>query len=493
MGDVKHPPRTVNRFYQLPGPEKSKRPQLTSKQFFDKTARPSQGKRSHFRVIVDYPTFHSPLQLVHYILDVVLHHLSHTDSLETEKAQMAGKEATDSLGTLVLGTGLVTPQQLDEAKKTCKALNVSIDKALIMLKLVSDPSMAIVHDANQLVKDGTVSIDLAVRAVRLARQHNMGLQDAIGVLGSVHKKTGRVATITTPLTDLLLSCSMVSMEQIGRAVQQAQDTGLQTGRILVLNRDVSSWMMQAALNALILARDGKITQDQARDALTAVGHRRISIEQALFELGLYVEKGGQTAKIGELIAMAGFVSETDLLECLEVELVKEKQFGQILLEQGLVTHDLLETAIVLQDMVANGSLRAYQASEALRQVKDRNVSVYQAVAELDPPAQVPPKTISPRELLLKSGVASESQLDGLISDTETSSIKVGKKVLSAGIISEAFLYLALRTYSLYKQGFLSADQAVRALSFCKDKNVSLDEALSKLGMFVPARMQWIWS
>lgn len=406
---------------------------------------------------------------------------------------MLGKEALDSMGTLVLGTGLINSHQLEEAKKTAKNLNVPLESALVMLKMMSDQSLQVVREAHQLVQDGTISIDLAVRAIRLSRQHNMGLQDAIGVLGSVHKKTGRVATITTPLTDLLLACSMVSMEQVGRAVQQAQDTGMQTGRILVLNRDVSSWMMQAALNALILARDGKITQEQAQDALNAVGHRRISVEQALFELGLYVEKTGQTAKIGELIAMAGFVSESDLLECLEVELVKEKQFGQILLEQGLVTHDLLETAIVLQDMVANGTLRAYQAAEALRQVKDRQVSVYQAVAELDPPAQAPQKTVSPYELLVQSGVADESKMSGIVDPGENSSIKVGKKVLAAGIISESFLYLALRTYSLYRQGFLSADQAVKALAFCKEKNVSLDEALSKLGWFVPARMQWIWT
>lgn len=406
---------------------------------------------------------------------------------------MLGKDTIDSMGTLVLGTGLVNPQQLEEAKKTAKNLNVSLERALIMLKMLPDSALGTVMEAHQLVQSHTISIDLAVRAIRLARQHNMGLQDAIGVLGSVHKKTGRVATVTTPLTDLLLQCSMVSMEQVGRAVTQAQDTGMQTGRILVLNRDVSSWMMQAALNALILARDGKITTDQAKDALNAVGHRRISVEQALFELGLYVEKSGQTAKIGELIAMAGFVSESDLLECLEVELVKEKQFGQILLEQGLVTHDLLETAIVLQDMVANGTLRAYQAAEALRQVKDRQVSVYQAVAELDPPAQAPQKTVSPYELLVRAGVADEEKMAGVVDPNENSSIKVGKKVLAAGIISESFLYLALRTYSLYKQGFVSADQAVKALAFCKEKNVSLDEALSKLGWFVPARMQWIWT
>jgi hypothetical protein len=407
---------------------------------------------------------------------------------------MLGKEAPpESLATLLIGTGTLDKLQIEEAKKTAKSLNVPLERAIVMLKLVGEGAFSLILEADALVKNGTISADMAVRAIRLAKQHRMGLQDAIGVLGSVHKKTSQVQTITTPLTELLLSCQMITGEQIGRAVQQAQDTGMQTGRIMVLNRDVSSWMMTAALNALILVRDGKISQEQARESLMAVGHRRISIEQALFELGLYVEKGGQTAKIGELVAMAGLVSETDLLECLEVELVKEKQFGQILLEQGLVTHDLLEAAIVLQDMVANGTCRAFQAAEALKNVKEQNVSVYQAVAELKPPPQMPQKEISPFELVVNSGLAPQETVETLVSPNEPSAIKVGKKVLAAGIISESFLYLALRTYSLYKQGFLSADQAVDALAVCREDNISLDEALSRLGWFVPARMQWIWS
>ncbi|MEZ4545408.1 MAG: hypothetical protein R3C24_16120 [Cyanobacteriota/Melainabacteria group bacterium] len=300
-------------------------------------------------------------------------------------------------------------------------------------------------------------------------------------------------TITTPLTELLLSANMVTGEQVGRAIQQAQDTGMQTGRILVLNRDVSSWMMTAALNALILVRDGKIDKDQAQKALSTVGHRRISIEQALFELGLYVEKEGKTIKLGELAALAGFFSDSDMLECLEIELVKEKQFGQILLEQGIVTHELLEAAIVLQDMVANDSIRAFQAGQALRRARDNQVSVYQAVAELDPPVQAPQKHISPSELLVQSGLVDQDKMNELVPEELDSSIKVGKKVLAAGVISESFLYLALRTYSLFKQGYLSADQATAALAKCREDKVSLDEALSQLGWIVPARMQWVWT
>lgn len=401
--------------------------------------------------------------------------------------------STDTFGTLVLSTGIISPQQLEEAKKTSKNLNVPLERSLVMLDMMSGFLLGLVQEANELVANGTVSLDLAVRALRLARQHNMKLKDAIGVLGQVHKKTGRVQTITTPVTELLLASNMITMEQIGRAVSQAQDSGMQTGRILVLNRDVSSWMMTAVLNALLMVRDGKIDKDNAKEAISTVGNRRVSIEQALFELGLYVEKEGNTVRIGELVAMAGFVSESDMLECLEIELVKEKQFGQILLEQGLVTSELLEAAIILQDMVASGNIKAFQAAEALRAVRDKGVMVYQAMAELKPPPQAPQKHISPQDLLVEAGFLDRETINQLVSEEETSSIRVGKKVLTAGIISEAFLYLALRTYSLFRQGFLSADQATKALALCKSDNMSLDEVLSKQGWFVPARMQWIWS
>lgn len=401
--------------------------------------------------------------------------------------------STDTFGTLVLSTGIISPPQLEEAKKTSKNLNVPLERSLVMLDMMSGFLLGLVQEANELVSNGTVSLDLAVRALRLARQHNMKLKDAIGVLGQVHKKTGRVQTITTPVTELLLASNMITMEQIGRAVSQAQDSGMQTGRILVLNRDVSSWMMTAVLNALLMVRDGKIDKENAKEAISTVGNRRVSIEQALFELGLYVEKEGNTVRIGELVAMAGFVSESDMLECLEIELVKEKQFGQILLEQGLVTSELLEAAIILQDMVASGNIKAFQAAEALRAVRDKGVMVYQAMAELQPPPQAPQKHISPQDLLVEAGFLDRETINQLVSQEETSSIRVGKKVLTAGIISEAFLYLALRTYSLFRQGFLSADQAVKALALCKSDNMSLDEVLSKQGWFVPARMQWIWS
>ncbi len=407
---------------------------------------------------------------------------------------MLDKQATaDALPTLLLGASIISQQKLEEAMSTAKSLNVPLARALNMLNMVGEGTLKIVLEADELVRSNQATVDLALKALRLARQNNMTMEDAIGVISSVHKKTQTVQSITNPLTELLMKAELITNEQLGRSIIQAKDTGMQMGRIMVLNRDLSGWMMTAALTAQLLVRDEKITKDQAVQALLIVARRRVSLEQALFELGLFSEKSGQTVRIGELVLMAGFLSEGDMLECLEIELIKEKQFGQILLEQGLVTHDLLEAAIVLQDMVSNNTVKAYQAADALKQVKARNISVYQAVAELYPATQAEPKEFLPAKLLTDAGLISQADIEKVVDVTEKSSIKVGKKVLATGAISETILYTALRTYSLYKQGFISSEQAVTALKKTKSENLTLDEALSKLGWIVPSRMQWIWS
>jgi hypothetical protein len=405
---------------------------------------------------------------------------------------MADKKFSDTLVILLAGTNTVEQPKIDEAVKSAKNLNVSLERALIMLGHASEHSLRDVVAAQEMIQAGKISLEMAVKALRFAKQNHLNLDEAVNVLTSVHKKTAVVAKAGNDLTGLMQSAGMINQEQLGRALARAHDSGMQMGRILVLNRDLSTWMMSSALAAQILIRDGKISKEDAIQGLQAVGRRRISIEQALFELGLYRETPGQTIKIGELCLMAGFMGESDMLECLEIEIVKEKQFGQILLEQGHVSNQVLEAAVYLQDMVSNDTLRAYQAAEALKSVRLKEVSVYQAVAELQPPPQLTPPILSMAELLEQSGLATADQLAEIAPD-ETSSIKVGKKVLAAGLVNEATLYIGLRCFSLLREGFVSNDQAVQSLTYTQKSGGTLDEALIKLNLNLPPRMQWIWT
>jgi hypothetical protein len=403
------------------------------------------------------------------------------------------RKFSDTLSILLTGTNIVAANHIDEAAKSAKSMNVPLERALIMLGHASEHSLRHVIQAQDLIKSGKISLDMAVKSLRFAKQNHLELDEAINVLGSVHKKTMVISTITNDLTRLLLEAGLITQEQLGHAMTRASDSRMQMGRMLVLNRDLSSWMMLSALHAQILVRDGKITKQQALQALQTVKGRRISIEQVLFELGLFREPTGQTIKIGELAQMAGFLSESDMLECLEIEIVKEKQFGQILLEQGHVTQQLLEAAVYLQDMVSNDTLKAFQAAEALKQVRNKQVSVYQAVAELQPPPQLTPPPLKMAQLLDSAGLVPMDQIVQIADTEEESSIRVGKKLLAAGLVTEPMLYTALRCFSLLREGFVSNEQVVSILNYARTNNVTIDDALIKMGLLVPARMQWIWT
>jgi hypothetical protein len=403
------------------------------------------------------------------------------------------KKFSDTLVLLIQGTNAVAQDKLEEALRTAKNLNCPLQRALSMLGYASDHSLKSILEAQTEITEGRISLDTAVKALRFAKQNNLEFDEAVNVLTSVHKKTMVAPSITNTLTNLLLDANMITREQLGSALQRSLSSGMTIGRLLVLNRDLSSWMMIASLNALLLVRDQKIVHDDAINGLQAVGRRRITIEQALFELGLYRETPGQSLKLGELFQMSGFLGESDMLECLEIELVKEKSFGQILLEQGLATSNLLEAAVYLQDLTASDTLRGYQAAEALRSVRTKEVSVYQAVAELQPPPQLAPPILRFTELMQLAGTCgSADAIKQIIPEDEDSSVKAGKKLLAAGLVNDVSLYTALRTYSLLREGYVSNENAVIILQHCKANNVNVDDALLKLGQNIPSRMQWLW-
>ena len=114
---------------------------------------------------------------------------------------MLEKQAiADALPTLLLGASIVSQAKLDEAMQTAKSLNVPLARAIAMLNIVGDSTMKLVLDAEAMVTSYKTTIDMAVKALRLAKQNNMNMGDALGVIASVHKKTQTVQSISNPLT-----------------------------------------------------------------------------------------------------------------------------------------------------------------------------------------------------------------------------------------------------------------------------------------------------
>lgn len=401
------------------------------------------------------------------------------------------KNTSDSLSQLLLAANMVEPERLSEAQEHSKRMDVPLQTVLVMLKAIAEINLRPALRANEMMSKGKIDLDLAVRALQLSRQNSIEFDDALDVMGAVISKSQQMPSVANALVELLLASGLLNIVQAGQVIKQAGDTQNSVGSTLIINRFLTHWALQEALTAQSLVKESKITRRQAEQALRTAMNRRVSVLQVLFERGEYTDCAGESLKLAELAAMAGLLSEREYVNCMEIHVCEDKQFGQVMLEQKLVTMSLLEAAFSILDMVGS-YLKPFQAAQALRQVKAKGVSVYQAIAELQPPPQLPQRQISLGELVIESGIVSKAQMAGLMGSCEESPIKVGKRLMAANLMTEACLYKVLRCHSLLKEGLLSVDQALAVMASCRGDSVNIEEALSQGGFVLPVRMHWSW-
>lgn len=398
----------------------------------------------------------------------------------------------DVLSLLLTGARIIDMRTLEEGYASSARLSTPLHKVLVMLRHVSQYTMDKALSAEAMVRENQISTDLAVKALRIATTQQLSFEDALASMGDEHKKTNNMPSASNEITDLLVEAGVINNEQIGRALSTSLETGMQMGRILVFNRDVTTNVMKAALTCCMLLQDEKLGHASAVEAVQSVKRTNKTVEETFFRLNLYSEEPGQGPKLYELFAMAGFISDTDTMECLEIHVLRGRQLGHIFIEQGFVSHDAVENAIILQGMITSGAIKAYHAAEALKNAHIKQVSIYQALGELDPPAVPPTPNLTFGQLLIASGIVHPEMLEELMGGMELNARQLAKRALSAGYLTDKSCVTALRCYSLNSEGFIANKQCAEILRQCAALDLNLEEQLAKTGNFAPHRMHWIW-
>lgn len=85
------------------------------------------------------------------------------------------------------------------------------------------------------------------------------------------------------------------------------------------------------------------------------------------------------------------------------------------------------------------------------------------------------------DLLVNSGLITAGQMADAVPISLTTSLPVGRILVSSGFLSEKNFKAAVSAQSLIRENLLHLDLAIEALKLVGQNNVSLDEALSKLG------------
>ncbi len=398
----------------------------------------------------------------------------------------------DILSLLLTGARLIELPTLEQGYAASARLSTPLHKVLVMLGHVSQYKMDRALEAETMVNQNELSTDLAVKALRIAATQQLTFQEALASLGDEHKKTGNMPSASNEITDLLLEAGIINLEQIGRALNTSLETGMQMGRVLVFQREVPSIVMKAALTCALMIQEEKLGSFAAISAIRAVRNTLWSVDQVLYQYNLYREEPDQGPKLHELFSMAGFVSESDAMECMEIHILRGRQIGQVFIEQGFINHATLDNAMLLLSMISGNSIKAFHAADALKNAHAKQVSIYQALGELEPPAVPLQQPLTFAQTLSAGGLIDRETLDELTGGQELTARQLAKKVLCAELIDDKACTTALRCWSLNKEGFIANRACVEILKHCVTYDANLDEQLHARGHFVPNRMQWIW-
>jgi len=385
------------------------------------------------------------------------------------------------LGDLLVQAGILTQLQLSEAARSAKAKRIQIGQALVMNGVISPRDLQSVLEAQSNLRDKSVEPAEALRCLKIAYKLGASFKDILAEYVSPKQ------TQTSKLGELLVESGLVSYEVLAKAVEQSYSTGLPLGRMLVLHETISNDLLNLALDLQVRVRDEMMSRQEALTAIRAAAGMA-PITPGTEEAKPAPAPEGPRKKglrIGELMVMAGVLTETDVMNALEWGLVNHQTIGKVLISQNLVSQTLLDAALSLQKMVDQENFEAAKASECLARIHGSGIALEEALAEIREEKVAKDGEVTYEKLLMLARVVSEEDLEAAFDISAQSATVIGKILVLTGHMDVPTLQATLRCYQLFSRGLLGQDDAVVTLDYSLHQNsegpIKFDDALKELG------------
>ncbi|MDP3509667.1 MAG: tetratricopeptide repeat protein [Candidatus Melainabacteria bacterium] len=385
------------------------------------------------------------------------------------------------LGDLLVQAGILTQLQLSEAARSAKAKRIQIGQALVMNGVISPRDLQSVLEAQSNLRDKSVEPAEALRCLKIAYKLGASFKDILAEYVSPKQ------TQTSKLGELLVESGLVSYEVLAKAVEQSYSTGLPLGRMLVLHETISNDLLTLALDLQVRVRDEMMSRQEALTAIRAAAGMA-PIAPGTEETKPAPAPEGPRKKglrIGELMVMAGVLTETDVMNALEWGLVNHQTIGKVLISQNLVSQTLLDAALSLQKMVDQENFEAAKASECLARIHGTGIALEEALAEIREEKVAKDGEVTYEKLLMLARVVSEQDLEAAFDISAQSATVIGKILVLTGHMDVPTLQATLRCYQLFSRGLLGQDDAVVTLDYSLHQNsegpIKFDDALKELG------------
>ncbi len=374
------------------------------------------------------------------------------------------------IGELLVGAGIMDADNLAQALHIASKAACPVGRILQLTGNLKERDLKNALEAQTMIRQNEIDLDFAIEVLNTAFKGCLTFQQALAKHGWHRSEQQSL----TDMSELLLMSGVLSSVQLKKAIENSQQLNLPLGRTLIQTDLVSPSVMAAVLTSLVLIRKGEINHDEAVRGIRVVATKCISLEQALILDGSYCPPNNYSIRLGELLGLAGLVSETDNLYAVEKGLLSRQLVGQILCEAGLVSPHVVESAVELQRMVTAGAIDARQASDILRNIERTGISVEEAVNSKKRNGDQVASLLKIADFITDSDIVRAEAL------SRGSSFDLSQCLYDSLVIDEIQFKTANRCLELINGGHLQVEQAVIVMHYCVRTQVSVDQALQEL-------------
>ena len=385
---------------------------------------------------------------------------------------------SNKLGEILVALGVFSPDEISEAVQLAVQISLPLGRALILSNKLREDQLQVILQIQALLRQQVLDIPAAQKAYATVQKDHASLSAVLQQMGISSRKTDE-SLKSSRLATLLLDAGIVNQEQVDEALQVGYKIGIPVGRMLVISGVVNHSIIARALEVQVMLREGKMSHSQAVELLKSESLRVLPVEQTAEQRGLSRQDQNKKVRLGELLMLSGILTESDMLNVLEIGLTRPKPLGDILIEMGIITKTVLETALKLQNMISQGEIDIRSAANTLQQLPTAG----KTFERLDSAPRTSEMRIG--ELLKLTGLVDNEDIqEALVWCTEYPAM-LGKMLVVAGAIDEGTLLAALRCQFLMRNGAISETDAVKSIIYAQRHRISLDDAIEELGFQIP--------
>ncbi|HEY9778051.1 MAG TPA: hypothetical protein V6C81_30085 [Planktothrix sp.] len=391
-------------------------------------------------------------------------------------------EASDmamKIGDILMRSGLSTVEQLEEAVKVADKMQLSLKRVMEMNAWLSDRAFNAAVTLTERVTNKEIPLETALKVLDLISKQGLDIDSAIRQLSRGLSKEDK--SKGHKLGELMREAGMIQPPQLNQGLYHSLNARLPLGLVLVDTDVVSRSMLESALSAQTMIRDNVISHQQAVQALRAARLRHTTFEQSLIDHGFSAKVAHREFGVGELLALASVITETQLLAGREVALDSGRPIEEVLTRWGLASSIILQAAENLVGMIKEGALFEDQAAAMIRKLRRARTNEEAAQILNNFQEESEETVVDLLQLLQLCGLVAEEDIARATPIALQHRAPLIKVLIDGGLLQLRSVELANECKHYVDTSAIELDQGIIALLYAIEHEISMTESLDRFG------------